>query len=156
MGSACLEVLAGEQTMKFQVLLCVLASTMSATLKQILPNYPYQGILPLAPYPYAFNPFSFRLAYPNNENPSTPKSSIPFPFYPFPHPFLLPQNGGYVHDSTGDVFLPYSHDKTGDSYLPYSHDPKGDGEKQEEKALPYVHDEEGDYQDDEDDIEEST
>merc|ERR1712025_1322381 len=100
MGSACLEVLAGEQTMKFQVLLCVLPSTMSATLKHILPNYPYQGILPLAPYPYAFNPFSFPLANTNNENPSSPKSSIPFPFYPFPNSFLLPQNGGYVHDST--------------------------------------------------------
>merc|ERR1711935_1058508 len=168
------------QQMKFQVLLCLVPSTMSAAIRQTLPSNYYQGYRPLASGPPFYNPYLHPSVYPLNPYLNNPYSSIslpstsklspphtstlhpyfPNPSYhhsPFPSqslhnpylPPLSPDDGGYVHDPTGDVSLPYTHSNLGDSAVPYLHDNEGDGGKSGEAALPYEHDDQGDYQEEE-------
>merc|ERR1711935_1072978 len=162
------------QQMKFQVLLCLVPSTMSAAIKQALPSNYYPGYPPLAPQHPFYNPYFHPSVYPLNPNlnnpypsiyqPTTSKLSLPHPSTHHPYfsdpslhhrsfplsflppylPLLSPDDGGYVHDPTGDASLPYVHSAVGDIAIPYLHDQKGDGEKSAEKSLRYKHDPEGD------------
>merc|ERR1711935_134129 len=110
------------------------------------------------PHHFTHHPY---FSNPTLHHPSFPSQSLHNPYFPLPFiPSYLPplssDDGGYVHDPTGDVSLPYMHSNLGDSAVPYLHDNEGDGGKSGEAALPYEHDDQGDYQEEEEDIETTT